>query len=324
MKLLKDDELTSLLVGTKFPIITGLPQNADWYCKTSPIQPSSVDLHIGDIFEPGKKREEKGGESKPLSSLVLEPGHTAIVTTLEELVLPNDIAGLAFPPSRVSFQGLLMTNPGHIDPGYTGKMHLTVINMAKERYILRSNEMIITLLLVQLSGDPKSSWRQREGGKGSKSLTQDDIDRLSADFIDVENRAKTIAQEIADKAIAKSEISQKSFDNKIKWYGAFAGLLAVVLSGIFSYFQASWKAPMAEAKAETNLVKAEFDAKVDLLKKELEFLKVSGNSVTRLDQMEVRLKNIESRSVGGKQKLQSSGITLDKITNDKNDPKVKK
>jgi hypothetical protein len=49
VRLLKDDELVSHVSGAT-PLITGVQQPANWYSNNSPAQPSSLDLHIGDIF----------------------------------------------------------------------------------------------------------------------------------------------------------------------------------------------------------------------------------------------------------------------------------
>lgn len=310
MKLLKDKDLYPLLVGLADPIIKNLPLSADWYSKDSAIQPSSLDLHVGNIYEPGKKKDEKGGESNPLSALILEPGHTAIVGTLEDFNLPDDIAGIAFPPSRISFQGILMTNPGHIDPGYHGKMRLTVINMGKQKFVLRSGDLIITLLLIQLSENPTKSWKAREGGGAQRSLSQDDIDRLSADFLDVEKRAEAIAKRIAGEAVQIAEISNKSFDSKIKWYGVIATIAVVVINGFFALWQSDWKVPVAKVEAKADLVKAEITTQVDLIRKDIEFLKINGDSKVKADQLEIRLKDIERRLGSVNQPSQSPDTTL--------------
>jgi len=151
VRLLKDDELVGYVSGTK-PLITGVPQPANWYGDDSPIQPSSIDLHIGDIFLPGVKKDDPGGVFRPKTEHILGPGRTAVVLTQEEFQLPGDIAGIGFPPSHVSFQGILMTNPGHVDPGYAGPMRFTVINMGSQDYILRRGDEIVTMLLIELSG----------------------------------------------------------------------------------------------------------------------------------------------------------------------------
>ena len=118
MQLLKDDELVPLIRDQG--VIRGIDAPGDWYGKDSPIQPSSVDLHIGDIYVPGTEVGQSGGEGDPLADHVLEPGNTAIVVTQETFSLPPSIAGIGFPPTEVSAKGILMTNPGHVDPGFAG------------------------------------------------------------------------------------------------------------------------------------------------------------------------------------------------------------
>ena len=113
MNLLKDDELLPHITGAN-PIALGLPTPANWYSVDSPVQPSSIDLRIGEIFLPGVRGKAPGGASNPLSGHILKSGQTAVVITLEELRMPGNLAGIGFPPSHVSFKGILMTNPGHI------------------------------------------------------------------------------------------------------------------------------------------------------------------------------------------------------------------
>jgi dUTPase len=143
MALLKDDELVPLVTGAN-PIVTDLPMPPalpappagaapdPWYGSKSPVQASSVDLHIGAILLPGVDEDDPGSVTKPQTDLALKFGHTVVITTQEQLNLPNSIAAFGFPPAHLSFRGLLMTNPGHVDPGYAGPMRFTVMNVGKE------------------------------------------------------------------------------------------------------------------------------------------------------------------------------------------------
>jgi hypothetical protein len=54
MKLLKDDELKDLYTGSK-PVITGINVPNNWTELKSPVQPSSIDLHIGTISVPAER-----------------------------------------------------------------------------------------------------------------------------------------------------------------------------------------------------------------------------------------------------------------------------
>lgn len=85
-----------------------------------------------------------------------------------------------------------MTNPGHVDPGYNGRLRFTVINMGREDYVLRRGDMIVTILLFKLDREVAKSYSAR--GNTAGSVTQEEIDLLSPDFLDVAKRAKSIAR----------------------------------------------------------------------------------------------------------------------------------
>src|SRR5260370_3383709 len=123
MSLLDDKALVANVTGKGQPLVTNLKaKNGQWFDVDSPIQACSIDWRIGKIFIPGKTGKADGSQDCPLELHALESGQTAVVSTLEELCLPNDVAAIGFPPNRVSVKGMLMTNPGHIDPGYAGPM----------------------------------------------------------------------------------------------------------------------------------------------------------------------------------------------------------
>src|SRR6266849_4381334 len=195
MGLLRDEDLIARIdvVPPAVPFVKDLKLPADRYSADSPVQGTSLDLHIGNIYLPGKKKDEVGGGDNPKSQHILETGRTAVVTTLEKLQFPSDVAGFGFPPSTVSFQGLLMTNPGHVDPGYEGFMRFTVINMAKEPFELKRGARIVRLLLFKLDVPVHADYRARHP-EPSQLPREEDISRLSEDFVDVDRRAKRIAR----------------------------------------------------------------------------------------------------------------------------------
>ena len=187
--LLRDEELVGLDPG----IIRGLDRSGDLYRANSPIQPASVDLSIGNIYLPEVKQEGEGSLQNPLNEHYLSPGHTAIVQTKEELDLPANLAAIGFPPSSVSTQGLLMTNPGHVDPGYRGRMKFTLINMGRQPYRLKSGEIIVTLLLFRLDHPAKKSYSERNPNINT-NVTRAHLSKLAAVFLDFERRAEDVAK----------------------------------------------------------------------------------------------------------------------------------
>jgi dCTP deaminase len=197
MMFLRDEELEDLLANNP-DLLGGLDRETEPYTARAPIQAASVDLTIGDIFVPGKTGEQLGSISRPRTQYNLKSGGTAVVTTREICDFPSDIGAIGFPPSRVSSQGLLMTNPGHVDPGYRGRMRFTVINMAHEPYPLRQGDRIVSLLLFQLANPARSGWTERNSTNGevpNTEIKEELLNRLSADFLDVSRRAHKAAKD---------------------------------------------------------------------------------------------------------------------------------
>ncbi len=200
MKLLVDNEIKDLL-DSSFPIIENFHKPADWYSMNSLVQPSSLDLHIGDIYIPDKKKPVVNGDKYSLP-----PGSTVVVETREVINLPSNISAFGFPPNQISADGILMTNPGHIDPGYKGKISFTLINMSKKSFSLKKDDIIVTLLLVKLEDDCHKDYQKRKDNSRQNIVRQassnsqvplvpKQLDLLTYDFLNVERRAKKIANE---------------------------------------------------------------------------------------------------------------------------------
>ncbi len=273
MKLLTDEILYEY-VNRPDPLVKDLKVPNNWLDKESPIQPSSIDLHIGSIFLPGTELGIDGSEDKPLSAHTLRSGQTALITTLEVLNLPDNIAAIGFPPSRVSAQGVLMTNPGHVDPGYKGPMHFTVINMGRQEYHLRIDGVIVTVLFFEMSSAARIGYSTRNGGGISGSPKQENINILSADFLDVERRAEGLAKE----EVRKAGLLLEQFKMRERFIVALMTLLVLVAGWVGSWLTG---------------VKG-LEAKIQQLEKAQAVAESSLNFDRRLTDLENRLRSLPS------------------------------
>ena len=219
--LLSDEELLKL----DPTIITGLDRSGDLCGARSRIQPASVDLTIGDIFLPEMNQDQDGSLQKPLKFHRLRSGHTAIVQTEEKLDLPSDLAAIGFPPSSVSSQGLLMTNPGHVDPGYKGRMKFTVINMGRESFSLKTGDIIVTLLFFRLTRAAKRSYSERNPVIIG-DVTDQQLSMLAKDFLDFERRAEDVAK--------KTVQMERWWNVGIPVVGTLIGVAVVVIGSYLS------------------------------------------------------------------------------------------
>jgi deoxycytidine triphosphate deaminase len=228
MRVLTDEDLRALIEGQGDPLVKPPPEIRDWFTRDSPVQPCSIDFHVGNIYVPGRPPDKAGSLIPIEDRFVLGSGQTVVIRTLETISLSSRLAGFGFPPSRVSGQGILMTNPGHIDPGYEGHLHLTAINMGREPFEVRKGDVIVTVVVVELAAPPKADFVARYGSSSPSHITQIQLDRLSPDFANVQERAK----DVADKAVQTADLSIK----KAQQRAALVGTIVTALLAVFTLY----------------------------------------------------------------------------------------
>jgi dUTPase len=286
MRLLVDAELNAALRDAD-PIARGLPQPLDnGLLRTSQVRPASLTLTIGDIFLPGTKPEDLGGCENPLSIYELKQGHTAVIRTRETIHLSARQAAIGFPPSNDSLNGMLMTNPGHIDPGYNGPLHCTVINMAHASLHLEKGARIMRVLIFESSEpEPESvaPYFARVGigprDIGQSPITEQLLCRLSTDFVDVERRS----EEVAKKEVHKAQMWSL-------WVPLGVAVVAAVASFAGTYFTSvlAVRNDLAALRLDFERAKAGLDNKDRISKINAE-----------LDALKVQIRDVQQTSRGG-------------------------
>jgi len=139
MNVLSRDEIISLFTSNALKIET--PDNfyraqaALNYSYDNSFQQCSLDLHVGSIYIPESDNGGPGSMTHPKTDdCVLSTGETVLISTREKITLPNNIGAICFSKSSMALKGVLITNMGHVDPGYSGHLHFTAINMGKEKF----------------------------------------------------------------------------------------------------------------------------------------------------------------------------------------------
>lgn len=234
MSLMVDRQLKAL-VAPEPPNVSGQQQapplvsatNAETGKWDSKIQPASLDLTIGRILLPIEGDSDEQPHEEP--SLSLEQGETAVVETHEYLSMPRTVAAIGFPPASISRVGLLMTNPGHIDPGFAGRLKFTVINLGKKPIELASGKPICTLLFFSISA-PDYSYDQLD--KIEKPATPSDralLSRLSKDFLNFNDRIK----ESVSSELKTAQFSTPIISGIVAIFLTIAAnMIAIYLSGV--------------------------------------------------------------------------------------------
>ena len=154
--------------------------------KLHDVQSASVDLRIDRIFSTTKDLSalekprvlETGVEHHSLG-----PGETIVVQIREEFSLSKDLGGVIFPPNRLSKKGIVMTNPGHIDPGFKGFITVCLVNVGRKSVDLKAGDAVATLLLWSVE-DPTEGY----SGSPGVGVTVDQLNSMDKDFAAVSSR----------------------------------------------------------------------------------------------------------------------------------------
>lgn len=112
------------------------------------LEAASYDLAIGTIFRNEKIINDSHVQSS--EPVILEPGEVVTMLTLEELNLPDNICGTAYAMNAQSSEGLLVLNPGHVDPGYKGPLRVVAMNLRKVPLALQLGDRIFTVVFSRL------------------------------------------------------------------------------------------------------------------------------------------------------------------------------
>jgi deoxycytidine triphosphate deaminase len=194
------------------------------------VQPCSYDLRIGTIFSENKILKKPSTDE---DSVILVPGGIISLFTLEELDLPDNIAATAFAMNEMSSQGVLVLNPGHVDPGFQGPLTVRIINIRETAKALAFGTPIFTVIFSRL---PHPT---RHGYAFNKSRRERE---LTFKAIDVEQNPKTLLGLLnagdEKPLMTPEEVDRRIMKHWLTWTTAGAAVLTAVLALIAAVFAA--------------------------------------------------------------------------------------
>ncbi len=223
-RILIDTELKKALEASPPRILTGVDQAN----VMRQVAGCAIQLHIGGIFRPGTDPAKPGSSGAPRQRCSLLEGETAVIQTAESFTLDESHTAIVLPVSSVSIQGLLMTNPGHVDPGYTGPVHVTVINMGSQPFELRAGDRILRALIIGLDERVEKPYV----APPKPTVTEELLGRLSPDFLSVNARGVAAAKKEIDSAIRANAFLQYVVP-------ALVGVLSAAVVGWYSNYSVS-------------------------------------------------------------------------------------
>ena len=144
------------------------------------IQPASVDIRLGNTFSvvedssTGIITFSKKIKYKEIFSdtYLLLPGQFVLASTMEYIILPDNLTAFVEGRSSLGRMGLFIQNAGWVDPGFSGEITLELFNANRCAIELQTGRRIGQLVFAQLDQPALNPYRGKyqgqRGATGSK------------------------------------------------------------------------------------------------------------------------------------------------------------
>lgn len=168
------------------------------------LQPASIDLTVGRIFVPPADHESDKEAEEINYFHDMKSGSTALVVTQQKLDFPPNIAGLMFPKNGdFALKAVLITNFGHVDPGFEGHLKFTLINFGPRNFQIRVGQKIACLLLFRLEKEANPDWKHIRRHATDNYEAHARV--LNRDFLDLDQRIESLIQTQVDKVVSRRD-----------------------------------------------------------------------------------------------------------------------
>lgn len=126
---------------------------------------ASYVLHVGDVYYDISR--DKKGYIKPGKSLTLNPGDTALISTMEYVFFSHNIVGIVSPAVR-SLESGLEQETCFIDPGYYGWLTEVISNRSNRTITIEYGAPLCKLWIIKLDVAPEGVKPEEDRYKGPR------------------------------------------------------------------------------------------------------------------------------------------------------------
>lgn len=189
----------------------------------------SYDLRIGTIFKNDEVISNTRGYDNTKIVQIL-PSEIVTFLTLEIVQIPEFLCATVFPINGKSSKGLLILNPGHIDPGFKGPLSICAINLSKETIPVNLEEEIFTIFFETLN-EPTEKYLGNKYIDGKRIEFENDFHKNKAsklsqsffDLITIKDFLPNLRKQIDDVIDSKIKAYiSRGFNYILKFVPAFA------------------------------------------------------------------------------------------------------
>ena len=162
------------------------------------IQPSSVDLRLGDEFkgfkivtkpyiDPFDKTDLESYMDlisvKKGEPFIIHPGEFTLATTYEYVKIPDDIVARVEGRSSMGRLGITMhVTAGYIDPGFEGKITLEISNIGKMPVALYPGQRVCQIVFETMTSPSAKPYGHKERDSKYMRQTGPQVSKIKQDF----------------------------------------------------------------------------------------------------------------------------------------------
>jgi deoxycytidine triphosphate deaminase len=186
---------------------------------------SSYDLRIKTMFSAEKPDAER---------FTLEPQGIVEVVSAERIELPDNIVGYAMVKTGLCNEGIFAINIGIIDPGYSGLVSSTLVNLGKTPYILAAGDVFLRLVFHEFEPQSVTSKFSISDDKYLEDKRQKLKKYFGGTFLDIPSTVQRLTKPVVDEAFGE-------WKKTLFWWVPLSAL-SVTLMALLVNWGATWSA----------------------------------------------------------------------------------
>src|SRR5713101_7809564 len=140
------------------------------------LQPASYDLRIGSHIYGGQEPDKPIDLTANGRAYRLPPYGNVVLETLEDLKVPVNMTGRIGLKSGFARRGLIASTGPQIDPGFEGKLFVSLFNVTAVAHVLEYADTFLTIEFHHLDSKPTTSYECPYQGR--YSIGADVLDAL--------------------------------------------------------------------------------------------------------------------------------------------------
>jgi len=153
----------------------------------------SIDLRVGTII--------KNGEPEHFPILI-KPQEMLLIVFADEVRMPHNCFGIAFPKTEQSRKGLHILNTGIVDPGYEGLLSTVVLNYSAKAIEIRENDIFMRIAIFRNANAYTSKNFEIEN-ENYYQMVINNAKKYPDTFMDIQKQVKEISEEVSSRMLNK-------------------------------------------------------------------------------------------------------------------------